>query len=168
MKSPARPAPVSIIPTGPDRLLASGASVLLIAILAALLRGHAQWGHIPLIIWMHILTILVALVLTPPMLLRRRGDRAHRLFGTIWVAAMLLTAALSLFIHVSGPERFSIIHILSIFTLIQVPLLWRAARRHDIRRHRRGVYGMVTGALLIAGFFTFSAHRLLGGWLLGA
>jgi uncharacterized membrane protein len=101
-------------------------------------RGHAQWGHIPPVIWLHILTILVALVLTPPMLLRRRGDRAHRLLGTIWVVAMLMTAALSLFIHVSGPGRFSIIHILSIFTLVQVPLLWRAARRHDVRRHRRG------------------------------
>lgn len=160
--------PVPVVPGGVDRFLAAGAAFLLVAILTALLRGHGQWGRIPVVIWLHILTILVALVLTPPMLLRRRGDRSHRLFGTVWVVAMLLTAALSLFIHVSGPGRFSIIHILSIFTLVQVPLLWRAARRHDVRRHRRGVYGMVSGALLIAGFFTFSAHRLLGGWLLGA
>ena len=42
-----------------------------------------------------------------------------------------------------------------------------AARRHDIARHRKIVRGMVTGALLIAGFFTFPFHRLLGQWLLG-
>jgi uncharacterized membrane protein len=32
-------------------------------------------------------------------------------------------------------------------------------------RHRRGVRAMVTGALLIAGFFTFPFDRLLGHWL---
>jgi hypothetical protein len=29
------------------------------------------------------------------------------------------------------------------------------------------VRGLVTGALLIAGFFTLPPFRLLGGWLLG-
>jgi uncharacterized membrane protein len=34
-----------------------------------------------------------------------------------------------------------------------------------VKRHRRSVRAMVTGALLIAGFFTFPFNRLLGHWL---
>jgi uncharacterized membrane protein len=162
----ARNAPVSVAPAPIDRVLAAFAGVLLIAIVTALSRGHAQWAHVSIVIWVHIMTILVALALTPVMLLRQRGNAAHRTLGTIWVVAMLATAALSLFIHVAGPGRFSVIHLLSVFTLVQVPLLWRAARRHDVRRHRRGVYGIVIGALLVAGFFTFSPKRLLGSWLM--
>ena len=80
---------------------------------------------------------------------------------------MLATAITSLFIHVSGPGRFSVIHLLSLWTLVQVPLIWWTARHHNVARHRRAVHGMVIGALLVAGFFTFPFHRLLGTWLLG-
>ncbi len=80
---------------------------------------------------------------------------------------MLATAITSLSIHLSGPGRFSIIHLLSIWTLIQVPLIWWTARCHNVARHRRAVHGMVLGALLIAGFFTFPFHRMLGAWLFG-
>ncbi len=61
----------------------------------------------------------------------------------------------------------SVIHILSAWTLIQVPLIVWAARSHNIARHRAAVRGMVTGALLIAGIFTFPFGRLLGHWLFG-
>ena len=37
-----------------------------------------------------------------------------------------------------------------------------AARTHKVALHRSSVRGMVTGALLIAGFFTFPFGRLLG------
>ena len=159
--------PVSTLPGPLDRALAIGAVALFAAPAAAIVRGHAQWGAVPVLIWLHLATVLTATALTPVMLLRRRGDRKHRTLGTIWVAAMLLTAVLSLFIHVSGPGRFSVIHILSGWTLIQAPILWWSARRHDVARHKRAVHGMVIGALLVAGFFTFPFHRLLGGWLFG-
>jgi uncharacterized membrane protein len=45
-------------------------------------------------------------------------------------------------------------------------MIW-AARTHRYAAHRRAVRGMVTGALLIAGFFTFPFGRLLGHWLFG-
>lgn len=54
-----------------------------------------------------------------------------------------------------------------VWALIQVPLIWWTARAHQMVRHRRAVRGMVIGALLIAGFFTFPFGRLLGHWLLG-
>ncbi len=60
---------------------------------------------------------------------------------------------------------FSFIHIISVLTVIQVPRIVVRARQHDIVMHRRAVRGMVVGALLIAGFFTFPFDRLLGHWL---
>lgn len=150
-----------------DGLLSIGAVVLFAAAVAAIVRGQAQWRMVPPLIWVHLTTILVATALTPVMLLRARGDQRHRTIGKVWIAAMLATAITSLFIHVSGPGRFSVIHLLSFWTLVQVPLIWWTARHHNIVRHRRAVHGMVTGALLVAGFFTFPFHRLLGTWLFG-
>lgn len=156
-----------LAPARIDRILSAGAVILLAAALAAIVRGASQWGQVPAIVWLHLATILVAVALTPVMLLRPRGTPRHRALGTIWVAAMLATAISSLFLHVSGPGRFSVIHLLSIWTLVQAPLIWWTARTHRVERHRRAVHGMVIGALLIAGFFTFPFHRLLGQWLFG-
>jgi uncharacterized membrane protein len=150
---------------GFERGLAYGALVLLAAAVTAIVRGHAEWDRVPAMVWFHLLTILVALVLTPAILLRRRGDRRHRLLGRVWVASMLATAATSLFVHQSGPGRFSVIHLLSAWVLVQAPLIWWSARAHRLDLHRKSVRGMVLGALLIAGFFTFPFHRLLGHWL---
>ncbi len=158
-----RPVPAD----GYERGLAVAALVLLAAVAAALLRGRAEWSAVPALVWTHIATVLVALVLTPVILLGRRGDRRHRGLGTIWVIAMLLTAALSFGIRLTHPGAFSPIHILSIWVLIQAPILWYTARTHQVVRHRRSVRGLVTGALLIAGFFTFPFDRLLGHWLFG-
>ena len=148
-----------------ERVLACAAMVLLAAVVIAVARGIAEWTRVPALVWAHLVTIIVALALTPVILLRRRGDRRHRTLGTVWVAAMIATAAISLFVHVSGPGRFSLIHILSVWTLVQVPIIWRSARTHHVARHRASVRGMVIGALLIAGFFTFPFNRLLGHWL---
>ena len=150
-----------------ERVLACAAMALLAAVLAALARGVDKWHFVPALVWAHLLTIMVALALTPVILLRGRGDRRHRTLGTIWVVAMIATAAISLFVHVSGPGHFSFIHILSVWTLIQVPIIWWSARTHNVARHRTSVRGMVIGALLTAGYFTFPFNRMLGHWLLG-
>jgi uncharacterized membrane protein len=160
------PQPQGIAPDRYERLLAVASVILIAVVLMAIWRGHGQWGQVPNLVWFHLLTILVALALTPVMLLRRRGDRRHRWMGWVWSGALFLTALDSFLLHGPG-SRFSIIHILSIFTLIQVPIIVLSARRHDLKRHRRSVRGMVTGALLIAGFFTFPFDRMLGHWLFG-
>jgi uncharacterized membrane protein len=161
-------APTRKNPLAPDtyeRALSVGAVVLLLAVFAALIKGRAEWGEVPLNIWAHLLTIVVAVALTPVMLLRPRGTTSHRQIGWVWAGAMLLTAVLSLFVRNANHGGFSIIHILSVWTLIQVPLIVWSARAHNVKRHRRSVRAMVTGALLIAGFFTFPFNRLLGHWL---
>lgn len=157
----------SLAPEAFDRILAVAATVLLAAVLAALARGFAEWDRVPAVVWAHILTILVALVLTPFMLLRKRGDRPHRVLGWIWASALFLTAAISFEVRTINPGGFSFIHLLSVLTIVQVPLIVLYARRHDWKRHRSAVRGMVTGALLVAGFFTFPFGRMMGAWLFG-
>lgn len=101
------------------------------------------------------------------MLWRKRGDRLHRRLGWAWSLAMVATALISLDIRQLNAGGFSFIHLLSIWTLLLVPLLIWEARRHKIGAHRSTVRGLITGALLIAGFFTFPFGRLLGDLLFG-
>ncbi|WP_305098432.1 DUF2306 domain-containing protein [Croceibacterium aestuarii] len=150
-----------------EKVLAGAALALLAAVLVALARGRGEWAEVPGMVWAHLATIGVALALTPVMLLRARGDRRHRTLGWIWCAALLLTAIDSLFIRLINRGGFSVIHVLSLWTLIQVPIIVWSARTHNVKRHRSAVRGMVTGALLIAGFFTFPFERMLGHWLFG-
>ena len=154
-----------VLAVGAVVLLAAVAVVLLAAVAVALVKGRAEWAVVPNLVWLHLLTITVVVALTPAMLLRRRGDRRHRTLGWIWVTAMLTTAASSFFIREGNDGGFSVIHILSGWTLVQVPLIVWSARTHNVRQHRSAVRGMVAGALLVAGFFTFPFDRMLGHWL---
>ena len=165
MATLAPPRTTTLAPDSFERALAVAAVALLAAVVVALFRGRAEWSIVPPEVWVHIVTIAVALALTPVMMLRRRGDVRHRRLGWIWVTAMILSALITFGIrHVNG-GNFSFIHILSAWTLIQVPVIAWTARTHNVARHRRGVRAMVLGALLIAGFFTFPFNRLLGHWL---
>lgn len=157
-----------------NELLSAAAVLLCLAAVVAVLKGRADWPAIPPLVWVHLVSILAATALTPVMLLRRKGDRRHRRLGYVWVGAMLLTAATSLFFNarVDGVRNWGVfsgdvspIHILSVWVLVQVPLIVARARRHDRAGHERAVRAMVLGALLVAGFFTFPFGRLLGTWL---
>ncbi len=159
-----------------DRVLAATTLVMLAAVAVAVARGRADWAQVPPLIWVHLATIAAALALTPVMLLRRKATRSHRVLGYVWVTAMVATAAASLTFKTGAPAGnhgvfsgdVSPIHILSVVVLVLVPRLVLAARRHDVVAHRRGVRGIVIGAILIAGFFTFPFDRLLGHWLFTA
>jgi uncharacterized membrane protein len=155
----------SLSPDTFEKILSAGAVVLLAVAVTAVLKGHSSWGQISTLVWLHLGTIFIALFLTPIMLLRQRGDAFHRRLGWIWVSAMFLTAALTFGIRVSRSGGFSIIHILSLWVVIQVPIIVWHAKNHRIEKHRTKVRGMVLGALLIAGFFTFPFGRLMGQWL---
>ncbi len=164
----AKPRPkTKLNPDNFDRFLAAAAIALLAAVATAVWRGQAEWDAVPGLVWVHIATIVTALVLTPVMLLRRRGDRLHRRLGWIWATAMAATAAATFGIRGLNQGSLSLIHILSAWTLLQVPLIVWAARTHNIARHRSAVRGMVTGALIVAGIFTFPFDRLMGHWLFG-
>jgi uncharacterized membrane protein len=75
---------------------------------------------------------------------------------------MLIVSVASFFIHeirLWGP--WSPIHLLSIFTLVTLPLAVLHARRHRVSRHRNAMIAMFAGALVIAGAFTFLPGRIM-------
>lgn len=162
------PKPVtSIAPDWYEKVLAAVAAILLVIVIVALAKGRADWVQVPRGVWLHLATIVIALLLTPYMLLRPRGTPIHRLLGKVWVTAMTATAAISLFVRYSNPGHFSFIHILSVFVLVMAPRVWLTARAHNVAGHRGTVRGLVTGALIVAGYFTLLETRLLGHWLFG-
>lgn len=151
----------------PDRLLGGLALLMLLVVAVAVARGQHDWARVPRALWLHLLTIAIVLALTPLILLRRKGDRRHRQLGWIWATAMVGTALISLVITPAGGRLFSPITLLSVFVLAMVPRLILQARAHTIAAHRSNVRGLVIGALLLAGSFTFPFNRLLGHWLFG-
>jgi uncharacterized membrane protein len=98
-----------------------------------------------------------------------KGRLPHRTVGWIWVALMAAVAISSLWIHqirLLGP--FSPIHLLSIFTLVMLPLaVWRA-HTHQVAAHRRAMIALFAGALLIAGLFTLLPGRIMHAVLFGS
>ena len=97
-----------------------------------------------------------------------KGTLPHRTIGWIWVGLMAIVAASSLWIHeirLFGP--WSPIHLLSIFTLIMLPIaVWRA-RRHRVADHRRIMTMTFVGALVIAGLFTLLPGRIMHAVVFG-
>ena len=158
---------LDLAPSAIDRVLSAISLLLLAAVLVALWRGRYEWGELPAFVWPHVGTIMIALGLTPVMLLRRRGDRLHRRLGWIWAAAMFLSAASSFGIRDMNEGSLSYIHILSAFTLAMVPVIVWSARTHRVAMHRGTVRWMISGALITAGAFTFLPDRMFGAWLLG-
>jgi uncharacterized membrane protein len=148
-----------------DPLVAAAA--LLMVLLAFAFGRHMTQSPVPLSPWMvvHLSAILPALPLGAVMLLRRKGDRMHRLLGRIWATLMLIAAAASFGIHgVIG--HLSPIHILSAITLIGIPRAIWDARHGRIARHRRTMT-IVYAGLVVAGYFTLIPTRLLGHFLFG-
>src|SRR5947207_10065782 len=91
-----------------------------------------------------------------------KGTLPHRTIGWIWVCLMAAVAVSSFWIHqirLVGP--WSPIHLLSIFTLVVLPLaVWRA-HRHRVADHRRIMILLFSGALVVAGLFTLAPGRIM-------
>jgi uncharacterized membrane protein len=91
-----------------------------------------------------------------------KGTLPHRALGWVWVALMLVVAISSLWIHqirLLGP--FSPIHLLSVFSLVMLPLAVWKAHTHQVAAHRRIMISLFLGALLIAGLLALLPGRLM-------
>jgi len=111
---------------------------------------------------LHAFAAMAAFVLGIVQFAAPKGTLPHRTVGWIWVALMAVVAASSFWIHqirLVGP--FSPIHLLSIFTLLMLPLaIWRA-HTHRVAAHRVMMILIFAGALVIAGLFTLLPGRIM-------
>jgi len=110
----------------------------------------------------HVACMAVAVALSGPQFLMRKGTARHRAVGYVWFAAMTLAALTSFFIvrkAVFGP--FGPIHILSVVTIVAAPLALRAAIRGDVALHKRIVTSLFWGAVVGAGLFTLLPGRIM-------
>ena len=113
-------------------------------------------------IQIHAFAAMAAFALGVVQLAAPKGTLPHRTIGWIWVALMLAVSTTSFWIHeirLWGP--WSPIHLLSIFTLATLPLAVLYARRHRVANHRNAMIAIFTGALVIAGLFTFVPGRIM-------
>lgn len=111
------------------------------------------------IILIHIVSALGAVAFGAAALAMRKGSRAHRVAGRVWVLLMLTTALVSFGIRSHG--QFSAIHILSVVALAGIASSLFAVTRGHIAAHRRGMLATYA-SLLIAGIFALLPGRRLG------
>jgi uncharacterized membrane protein len=118
---------------------------------------------------LHAFAAMAAFVLGAVQLAAPKGTLPHRTLGWIWVALMASVAVSSFWIHQArliGP--WSPIHLLSIFTLVVLPLaVWRA-HRHRVEDHRRIMILLFSGGMVIAGLFTLLPGRIMHTVLFGS
>ncbi|MGB7407117.1 MAG: hypothetical protein WA908_01305 [Pontixanthobacter sp.] len=148
-----------------DYVLSTGCAAMLIAMTLALWRGRDQLAQLDFTYPLHFGTLAIALAITPIMLLRAKGDRLHRTFGYIWVSAMVVTSIDAMFIRDINDGGLSLIHLLVPLTLFVSWRIVASARAGDHAAHRRHVHGIIIGALLVAGFFTFMFNRTFATWI---
>jgi len=81
------------------------------------------------------------------LLRRTKGDRVHVLLGWVWVAAMTYVATSSFAIREIRNGQLSLLHVLSIVTLISMALAIVAIRRGNVARHRGAMRGSWFGLI---------------------
>jgi uncharacterized membrane protein len=117
---------------------------------------------------LHALAAMSAFALGLVQFAAPKGTLPHRTLGCIWVLLMASVAVSSFWIHqirLIGP--WSPIHLLSIFTLVMLPLaVWRA-HRHRVADHRRIMIALFSGALVVAGLFTLLPGRIMHAVVFG-
>ncbi len=120
-------------------------------------------------IQVHVAAALLALGIGAGILLGPKGTVPHRVMGWLWALAMTVVAFGSFWIHeLRLIGDFSPIHILSVVTLIALPILIVRARQGDVRRHRRAVLLLYFGALGAAGIFAFMPGRIMNAVVFGS
>src|SRR5664279_2919194 len=99
---------------------------------------------------LHAFAALAAFVLGLVQFAAPKGTLPHRTIGWIWVVLVAVVAVSSFWIHqirLFGP--WSPIHLLSIFTLLMLPLAVLRAHTHRVTDHRRIMIMIFSGALVI-------------------
>lgn len=102
-----------------------------------------------------------AIVLLTP----RKGDFAHRRLGLVWMASMYWTALSSFGIRELRPGHFSLIHLLSAWTVVSLTVALWAAVTGRAQLHRGWVIGTYAG-LVAAGIAAMAFPQRLAPQLM--
>lgn len=121
----------------------------------------ALWADVSWVVIFHVATALSALLIGTIILFRRKGTGFHKTLGWSWVIAMAATAISSLFITGLNGNYWSIIHLLSGWTIIALPMGVWAIRNRKVDAHRRTMTRMFVGGLVVAGLLTFIPGRIM-------
>ena len=114
-----------------------------------------------MIIWIHLITAVLALILGGLNLLMVKGTPRHRIVGWCWIVAMLCVTLPSFMIREINDGNFSWIHGLTVWTLISMAAAIVSVRRGWIQTHARFMVGTMAGAVL-AGSFALAPGRFIG------
>ena len=121
--------------------------------------------------YLHLATVVPAFGIGLLQFARRKGTRAHKLLGRVYMVLMMATGLITLAMPAEvGPrflDHFGFIHAFSVLALINVPAAYIAARSGNIKLHRFNMLALYFGGILIAGAFAFSPGRMLHSWLFG-
>jgi uncharacterized membrane protein len=110
---------------------------------------------------LHLSAALPAIALGIAVLLRRKGTPSHKLLGWIWVAAMASVALSSFWIvEIRDGAGFSLLHLLSLWTLLCLACAIWAIKRGKVRSHKGFMVGVFIG-LVAAGLASLAPDRLL-------
>lgn len=111
-------------------------------------------------IWLHLVTAVLAVSLGAINLAAAKGTTRHRIIGWCWISLMTVTALSSFRIQEINPGSFSWIHGLSLLTLASMACALIAIRRSNVRLHAIFMIGTLTGAI-IAGLFAILPGRFI-------
>jgi uncharacterized membrane protein len=117
------------------------------------------WRKVPAVLRLHVAAALSALLIGCALLVGVKGRSFHKIAGSAWAVCMMTVAISSFWLLNHG--RFSIIHFLSGWVTIAVPMALAAVRRRDLKTHRTMMTQIFMGGLIIAGAFTFVPGRLM-------
>ncbi len=109
----------------------------------------------------HLAAVAPALVLGAFQLATRKGTPLHRVLGWLWALSMAIVAVSSFWIlGLDKAGGFSVIHLLSIWTLVSLALALWFIRRGNVRAHKGFMIGTFAG-LAAAGVGALAPGRTL-------
>jgi uncharacterized membrane protein len=121
----------------------------------------ALLAALPPAIQVHLTAALTALCLGAALMAVRKGRSFHRAAGWAWVGLVALTAGSSLFITTLRPGHFSVLHLLTGWVLIVLPVAVFWAKRRSVARHRRAMMGLFYGGFAFNLVIAFIPGRAL-------
>jgi len=115
----------------------------------------------------HTLAALGALVLGAALYALPKGRRPHQAIGITCAILLLTTALTAVFITTDPSGAFSWIHGFIPLTLFGLFGIWMGVARRNFRQHKFAARGIIFGALLVPGLFTFVPGRIMHAVVFG-